>query len=252
MAAKQYGTHSLSGTLGDVTYSQTKAGFRAKQRTRVNMTERMTGAKFQAWRDHTSEFGLVLKEAKILRNAFMDLNWNVDNKSLVQQTVQIMNKIRKTDAVNERGQRRPSTGDLSLLKDFDFSGISNVNQIIKGGFTTTFDRSTGVALVTIKEMVPKELLSAPATASHFMLTLAVASVNFETGEVNKRMISTPKLLIDGNTLPETVLTETHPAIGTDPVIIVLKMEYYSHVNGKFLSIMGNADISSTIIHVDQE
>jgi hypothetical protein len=27
MAAKQFGTHRLSGTVGDVTYAQTKKGF---------------------------------------------------------------------------------------------------------------------------------------------------------------------------------------------------------------------------------
>jgi len=252
MAAKQFGTHRLSGTVGDVTYSQTKSGFKARQRTKVNMADRMTGQQFQSWRDQLSEFGMVAGEAKLFRNAFVDLNWNIKNKSLVQQTVQLMNEIRKTDTVNPRGQRHPSAGDLSLLTGFDFTGSGSIDHAINGGYSSSFNRLTGVAVATIQQMIPRQRLSAPAQATHFMLTLAASSVNFDTEEISKVMVSTPKLLIDDEVLPETVLTETLPANRTVPVILVLKLEYFSELNGHFYPLISNASINSTVIRVDQE
>ena len=251
MAAKQYGTHKLSGTIGDVTYSQTKTGFKARQKTKVNMTERMSGLQFQSWRDQLSEFGIIAGEAKIFRNAFVDLNWNIKNKSLVQQTVQLMNVIRKTDSVNLRGQRRPSAGDLNLLIGFDFTGSSSIDQAINGGYTSSFDRATGEASATIHQMVPSQRLSAPPQATHFMFTLAASSINFDTEEISRVMVSSSKFLIDEELLPETVLSETLPANSTDPVILVLKLEYFSEINGHSYPLMNNASISSTVIRVDQ-
>lgn len=106
-------------------------------------------------------------------------------------------------------------------------------------------------MVNIRQMIPGQRLSAPAQATHFMLTLAASSVNFETEEISKVMVSTPRLLIDDEVLPETVLTETLPANSTDPVILVLKLEYFSELNGHFYPLISNASINSTVIRVDQ-
>lgn len=75
--------------------------------------------------------------------------------------------------------------------------------------------------------------------------------NFETEAINKLMVSTPKLQIDHETLPETVLTVTLPPNGTDTVLLVLKLEYETKINGIFYPLISNTDISSTVILVDQ-
>lgn len=251
MAAKQFGTHKLSGTVGDVTYSHTKSGFKARQKSKVNIAERQSGAQFQAWRDHTSEFGMMTKEAKIFRLAFTDLNWNVKNKSLVQQTTKLMNEIRKTDSTNLRGQRRASFGDLSLLTGFDFTGNGSIDLALNGGYTAVFNRLTGELTATIHEMIPNQRLTTPAKASHFVLTLGAASINFDTEEIHKVQISSPKLLLDDEVLAAMTLTETLPPNSTDPVIIALKLEFYNEVNGHFYPVMNNSAINSTVIGVDQ-
>ncbi|MDZ4072953.1 MAG: hypothetical protein U1C70_14115 [Sediminibacterium sp.] len=251
MAAKQFGTHRLSGTVGDVTYSHTKSGFKARQKSKVNMAERQSGQQFQAWRDHTSEFGIMTTEARIFRNAFTDLNWNIKNKSLIQQTVKLMNEIRKTDTTNLRGQRRASFGDLSMLEGFDFTGSGSIDTAINGGYSSAFNRLTGVVIATIQQMIPKQRLNVPPNATHFMFTLAAAALNFETEEVSKVLVSTQKLLIDDEVLAETVLTETLPANSTDPVVIALKLEYFTEINEHFYPLMSNSSINSTVIRVDQ-
>jgi hypothetical protein len=251
MAAKQFGTHRLSGTLGGITYSHTKSGFKAREKTRVNMADRMYGPQYQAWRDHASEFRIIAKEAKIFRKAFMDLNWNIKNKSLLQETIQLMNIIRKTDSINPRGQRRASAGELNLLTGFDFTGISNINNTLMDNYAASFNRITGEATTTIKPMIPKRCLNAPAKATHFILTLAAAAINFETEVINKVMVSTPKLLIDHETLPESALVETLTVNGTEPVLLVLKLEYYTEINSIFYPLISNADISCTVILVDR-
>ena len=75
--------------------------------------------------------------------------------------------------------------------------------------------------------------------------------NFETGEISKVMVSTEKLWIDNEVLPETVLTETLPANSTDPVVIALKLEYFTEINGHYYPLMSTASINSTVIRVDQ-
>jgi len=251
MAAKQFGTHKLSGTLGDITYSHTKSGFKAREKTRVNMADRMYAPQYQAWRDHSAEFRIIAKEARIFRKAFMELNWNIKNKSLLQQTIQLMNEIRKTDSTNPRGQRRASAGELHLLTGFDFTGISNISNAMMENYEAAFNRTTGEATTTIKSMIPKRCLNAPAKATHFILTLAAAAINFETEAINRMMVSTPRLLVDHEILPATTLTITLPPNGTDTVLLVLKLEYETEINGIFYPLMNNMDISSTVILVDQ-
>lgn len=251
MAAKQFGTHQLSGTLGGITYSHTKSGFKAREKTRVNMADRLYGPQYQAWRDHSSEFRIIAKEARIFRKAFMDLNWNIKNKTLLQQTIQLMNIIRKTDSINPRGQRRASAGDLNLLTGFDFTGISNISNAMMENYAASFNRTTGEATTTIKPMIPKRCLNAPAKATHFILTLAAAAINFETESISKMMVSTPKLLIDHEALPATILTATLAPNVTDTVLLVLKLEYETEINGTFYPIISNTDISSTVVLVEQ-
>ena len=215
------------------------------------MADRMYAPQYQAWRDHSSEFRIIAKEARIFRKAFMDLNWNIKNKSLLQQTIQLMNEIRKTDSINPRGQRRASAGELHLLTGFDFTGISTIYNVMMENYKASFNKTTGEATTIIKSMIPKRCLNAPAKATHFILTLAAAAINFETEAINKLMVSTPKLPIDHETLPETVLTVTLPPNGTDTVLLVLKLEYETKINGIFYPLISNTDISSTVILVDQ-
>lgn len=251
MAAKQFGTHRLSGTVGDVTYSHTKKGFKARQRTPVSMSERMSAQNFQAWRDHTTEFGNVTKEARILRSAFTELNWNITNKSLLQQAVKQMNVIRKTDTISPRGQRLASNGDLSLLIGFDFTGNGSIDHALSGGFSSSFDRVTGVGSVTIGEMIPKQRLGAPPNATHFLLSLGLSSINFQTEEIVKKLATTAKLPLNEDPLAAIILSETVEANSTDPVFIALKLEYFTELNGHFYPIMSNTFMNCTVIDVDQ-
>lgn len=251
MAAKQFGTHRLTGTVGDVTYAQTKRGFIARERTKVNMAERKTAQNFQSWRDHTAEFGIMIKEAKTFRSAFTDLNWNVKNKGIVQQTMKLMNQIRKTDTVSLRGQRCASKGDLSLLTGFDFTGNGSIETALNGGYTASFDRVTGEVQVVVDEMIAGQRLAAPPNATHYMISLAAASINFETDSINKALVSSAKILISQDLVPATTLTAPLPPNSTDPVFIALKLEYFNELNGNTYPVMSNASINSTVISVDQ-
>lgn len=251
MAAKQFGTHRLTGTVGDVTYAQTKKGFIARERTKVNMEERKTAQNFQSWRDHTAEFGVMIKEAKAFRSAFTDLNWNVKNKGLVQQTMKMMNQVRKTDSVSLRGQRRASKGDLSLLSGFDFTGNGSIETALNGGYTASFDRATGEVQVVVEAMIAGQRLATPPNATHYMVSLAAAAINFETESISKALVSSAKILISQDLVPATSLTASLPNNSTDPVFIALKLEYFTEVNGNTYPVMNNASISSTVIGVDQ-
>lgn len=251
MAAKQFGTHRLSGTVGDVTYAQTKKGFTARERTKVNLAERMTAQNFQSWRDHTAEFGVMIKEAKTFRSAFTDLNWNVKNKGLVQQTMKLMNQIRKTDTVSLRGQRRASKGDLSLLMGFDFTGNGSIETALNGGYTASFDRITGEVQVVIDAMIAGQRLAAPSSATHYMVSLAAAAINFESESISKAMVSTEKILINQDLVPATTLNAPLPPNSTDTVFIALKLEYFTELNGSTYPVMSNSSINSTVIGVDQ-
>lgn len=251
MPAKQFGTHRLTGTVGDVTYAHTKKGFLAREKTKVNMAERKTAKNFQAWRDHTAEFQVMIKEAKIFRSAFTDLNWNVKNKGIVQQTMKLMNQIRKTDMVSPRGQRRASKGDLSLLSNFDFTGNGTIDTALSGGYTASFDRVTGEVQVVLDEMIAGQRLSAPPNSTHYMVSLAAVAINFETESISKVLVSSAKILINQDLVPATTLTAPLPPNSTDPVFIALKLEYFIEVNGNTHPVMSNAAISSTVIGVDQ-
>ena len=94
-------------------------------------------------------------------------------------------KVIQADAVNNRGERNVTQGDVSLLQGFDFNKNAGLSNTFFAPFTTRSDRAAGTLVVDIHTFSPGAMIKAPEGATHFRLKAGGAAIDFDNqGYVN--------------------------------------------------------------------
>ena len=179
--AEQDGILKIKGTLGGITFYKSKDGYLVREKGGISKKRMANDPAFKRTRENGNEFGTSGKYGKYLRNAIRPILQSASDKRVVSRLVKKFMDIIKTDNVNARGLRTPVSGDFTLLNGFEFNEAGTLSSTLFSSFSATLDRVTGEGEIEIPEMIPNQMIAAPAGTTHFKLIAAAAEVDFIQG-----------------------------------------------------------------------
>lgn len=230
--AKQVGIMPLEGTIGNITFYKSKAGYLAKQKTSISADRIATDPAFIRTRENGTEFGRAGKAGKLLRTAFRELLLNAGDSYVASRLTSEMVKVLRADATNKRGQRNVIDGEAELLQGFEFNVNGRLGGTFYAPYAAVIDRAAGKTSVTIPPFVPINMVAAPFGASHFRIMVSGAEVDFEANTFVNGSAMSGQLALD-TTLTEALnLSVDVPANSTKPLFLALGIEFYQEVNAE--------------------
>jgi hypothetical protein len=87
-------------------------------------------------------------------------------------------------------------------------------------------------------------------ATHVRISIAAAAVNFATHEAQKQFYDGSYLPISKQPTDPLTLSVSLPAGLTDPVLLLLKLQYFAEINGDMLERFDGSCNTCTILKVD--
>ena len=248
--AKQTGIIKLKGTIGGISFYKTSDGHLAREKGGVDKSRIANDPAFQRTRENGSEFGAAGKGGKTLRNAIRILLQNAKDKRVVSRLTTELLKVVKTDTTNARGLRTIQDGNMSSLNGFEFNLNGKLGSTLFTPFTTAYDRASGDVSVDIAAFAPTVRIAAPNGTTHFKVVTGVSELDFANESSSFQNDETAILPYDAANTSAIGLTMSAPAGSTQPVIIVLGIEFYQEVNGQMYTLKNGAYNALSIVEID--
>ncbi|WP_436491551.1 hypothetical protein [Chitinophaga sp. ARDCPP14] len=247
--AKQMGIIPLKGTIGNITFYQSKAGHLARGKGGLNADRIATDPAFVRTRENGAEFGRAGKAGKLLRTALRAILLNIGDSYMSSRLTREMMKVIQADATNIRGQRNVIDGEAELLKGFEFNINGRLGGTLYAPFTTAIDRAAGTLIVDIPSFIPVNMLAGPAGATHFKVQAAAAEIDFEAETFVNGNASSAELPIDATATAAMNLTARVTDNSTKPLFLTLGIEFYQQVNGALYSLKNGAFNALAVVEV---
>ena len=238
--AKQNGIIPLKGTIGNITFFKTKAGYLAREKGGIDANRIATDPAFVRTRENGAEFGRAGKAGKLLRTALRAVLLNAGDSYMVSRLTSSMLKVVQADAVNVRGERNVIDGEAELLKGFEFNSNARLAGTLFAPFTTAIDRAAGTLTVEIPPFVPVNMVASPAGATHFKIMAAGAEIDFEAETFVNGSAASAELPIDAAATAAMSLAVNVTVNSTKPLLLALGVEFYQQVNGVLYSLKNGA------------
>src|SRR4051812_1716921 len=119
--AKQTGSLTLKGTVGNITFFKSGDGYLVRSRGGVSVKKIATHPAFQRTRENNAEFSTAAKGGTLLRTSLRSIIVNAKDRHIVSRLTTHMLRVIKRDTTSARGLRNITAGDASLLQGFDFN-----------------------------------------------------------------------------------------------------------------------------------
>ena len=248
--AKQSGIIKLKGTIGGISFYKSSDGYLAREKGGVDANRIANDPAFVRTRENGSEFGRAGKGGKLLRNTLRILLQNAADKRLTSRLTKDLLYIIKTDAVNERGLRTLTDGDLNLLLGFEFNLNGKLGTTLFAPYVNAFNRVTGDATLNLDPFSPTLRIAAPTGTTHFKVVMGVAELDFENEVSTFESDETAILPYDGVDTAAIALTAGVTANSVLDVIQVLGVEFYQEVNGQMYALKNGAYNALAVVIID--
>jgi hypothetical protein len=180
--AKVIGALKLSGTLEDITFSNTTEGNIAKKKREDYMTSKefMANPIYDRIRNHGKEMGYCSKKSRLFRLLAVNFYKNSKDVSFAGRANQILFEILEEDAVNPKGQRTLDEGMKSpFLGEILLGFEGNKQKPLKKVLKTKYSHSHEENSIKIIDFDPLNHLDWPEEATHAHLAMATANWDFE-------------------------------------------------------------------------
>lgn len=151
--------------------------------------------------------------------------------------------------ITPKEQRNETGLVLSLLQGFEFNNTTSLFAVLRAGISGSFDRETGLASISIVSFVPAAALEHMGDVTHIRFSAAAAAVNFSTCEVQKQFLDGDFLPISQEPSSPLTLPVSLPAGIADPVLLLLKLQYFREVNGEMQERFTAACCTCTVVKV---
>ncbi|MEO8771517.1 MAG: hypothetical protein ABI402_15585 [Ferruginibacter sp.] len=249
--AKQKSIVKLSGTIDDITFSQTKDGFVARKKIpKVSKETLATDPRYARLRENMSEFDRGVSAGKKMRIAVQDALLNCSDKRLGTRLNQAMMTVLASDPTGKRGERSVANGNAALLKGFNFSTASQLSTSMKLAFAFAIDRLTGKLTADIPSFVPEDVLVPSKGATHFKIHSAGVEINFGNNLHNTKMFESAGIALGTDPTPVINILHDLGANSTNPLFLLVGIKFYQEVNGVFYPLKSNSSNALTIIDAD--
>jgi hypothetical protein len=151
-----------------------------------------TDARFAHTRKQMSEFAKASTASRILRTVLYRIRYT--DKSLHPHLTSLMNKIIKTDNINERGSRSVMKGDEKLFREVRFNSNSNLWSVFRPSIKAGIDPKTGSSFLEVPKLKTSEAFNWPDNVDSVQIESLLASIDFDTGEHEECILSSAKIL----------------------------------------------------------
>jgi hypothetical protein len=250
--ARQTGVITLKGTIGSISFYKSRDGHMAREKGGVHGARIQSDPAFQRTRENGAEFGRAGRGSKILRDAVRVIMQNAKDRRVVSRLTTEMLKVLQVDATNIRGERNVSGGDLGMLQGFEFNVNAPLGTTFYAPFTATVNRLAGTAIVNLPAFLPSNLVAAPSGATHFKIVSAAAEVDFAEGTFVSDTKESEVLPWDPTLTPVINLSNAVVSNGTNPVFLLLGIQFYQEVNSVQYALKNGAFNSLQIVKVDAQ
>jgi hypothetical protein len=247
--AKQKGIIKLEGTIGDITFQKTRDGYLAREKGGVSASRIANDPAFIRTRENGAEFGRAGKAGKALRNALRQLLQNASDRRVVSRLTREMMRVIQTDAVNARGERLVTAGEMEFLEGFDFNINGKLGNTLYAPFTATINRVAGTVDLALAPFVPAAMIAAPGGTTHFRIFAAGAEVDFETGTSLSQVSDSGIMPFDNQATAAISLSHALTANSTQALFAVLGIEFLQDVNGVKYRLKNGAFNAMAIVKV---
>jgi hypothetical protein len=247
--AKQKGIIKLEGTIGDITFQKTRDGYLAREKGGVSAARIATDPAFVRTRENGAEFGSAGKAGKVLRNALRQVLQNASDRRMVSRLTREMMRVIQTDAINTRGERSVTEGELEFLQGFDFNINGKLGTTLYAPFTATIDRVAGTVDITLSPFVPAAMVAAPGGTTHFRIFAAGAEVDFSLNTSISQISDSGVMPFDNEATAAVSLSHSLTANSTQPIFAVLGIEFLQDVNGVKYRLKNGAFNAMAIVKV---
>jgi hypothetical protein len=249
--ARQDGLIKFKGQMGGISfYKSSLDGYQARQKGGVDANRIKNDPAFARVRENGLEFGRAGSSAKLLRTAFRSQLLATGDSRMANRLSKLINAVIKSDTVGLRGERTVAGGDLGLLRGFDFNIDGKLTQTFFAPYTAAVERAAGTVVINIPAFVPTDMIAYPAGATHFRLVTAAAEVDFAGNDYNVEAQETPELSLDALATQPINLTMTMNPGSTDPLFVILGIEFAQLVNGQMYTLNNGAFNALTLVEIE--
>jgi hypothetical protein len=248
--ARQESLIQLTGCIGNIIFYKSIDGYLARKKGGIDASRIRSEAAFARTRENNAEFSRAAQATKLIRNAFWPLLQETADARMTGRLNGAMVKVIRQDAVNDRGARNVTNGDLSLLQDFNFNKIAKLATTFHAPFTATIDRPAGTLTVDIPAFDPARMIHAPEEATHFRLKASGAAMDFEKKDYVVAATESADLALAEPQGPLQLNLVVPPA-STSPLMLILGIGFMQKVvNGTGYQIADSAYNPMAIVRVD--
>ena len=160
-----------------------------------------------------------------------------------------MLKVVKSDTRSIRGERNILSGDLTLLKGFEFNEGGKLGTSLFIPFVTKIDRAAGILDISIPDFVPGDSIASPQGATHFRFISAAAEIDFENEVFKVDVNNSSEIILGPQQEAAQALSNNLTAGSTLPLFLVLGIEFLQEVNGAMYPLRNGAFNSLQLVEV---
>lgn len=248
--ARQKGVIKLQGQMGGVSFYKSQDGYLAREKGGVDSERVRSDPAFERTRENGAEFGRAGVAGKLLRTAFRSLLIKTADNRMASRLTREMVRVIQADQVSPRGKRNVIDGEAALLQGFEFNNNGKLAQTFFPSFAPTFNRATGAGQIQVSAFVPEEMIVYPEGATHFVLSMGIAFVDFENGSFSFNSDKTTEIEITNLPTPAINLQNSIAAAIEHPAFMAFGIEFYQEVNGAFYSLKNGAFNALSLVLVD--
>ena len=231
--AKQHGIVTFKGTIGDLSFLETKDGNQVRKKRRAPSKLALENdPKFARLRENMSEFSRTVQAAKYFRKVFSATLLDCSDKRMSTRLSKAMMKVTVSDPTSPRGKRKVMNGDASLLNGFACNISAVMETVFKTEIESGIDRVTGKCTVDIPAFTPLDKVAAPVGATHFKFHSAAAEINFYDAVREIETAETAAIRLDDVTpTPANSFVHQLTANSTGHLFLLLGIRFFQEVNG---------------------
>jgi hypothetical protein len=185
----------------------------------------------------------------VLRNALRQLLQNASDSRVVSRLTREMMRVIQTDAINARGERTVTAGELEFLQGFDFNIDGKLGTTLYAPFSATIDRIAGTVEIALSPFVPAVMVAAPGGTTHFRIFAAGAEVDFDKNSSISQVSDSGIMPWDNVPTAALSLNHTLTANSTQALFAVLGIEFLQEVNGVQYPLKNGAFNAMAIVKV---
>lgn len=248
--ARQESYIKLKGKIGDLTFYKTRNGYQAREAKGIDPARIANDPRFQRTRENGSEFGRAIRSGKLLRRAVRPVILADADAGMPNRLSSRLMRVIKSDAVNDRGDRRVLGDNISLLKGFNFNGNAELSNTFFAEVEASIDRASGALQARLPQFDPKTYVVYPSGTTHVQFQVVGVAIDFEA-ETYELAVTEGDVYPIGEEVPGTTLDAALSAGSTAPIFLIFGINFLQRVdNGKVFPLQNGIYNVLTILEVN--